>query len=248
MLSKCICHYIYFSFTLFLTDGAFPHEARQSTEKFLKRFILLGGDDNLLNEACDTILRIPVSDNTSHHKACELREGHVNGHQLSVLKTPSNWLQRLTSAFIFSYTVKSLKNEMEACESLVFPGPHAFLLVLKDAHNTRKEHYFLRAFSNIFGKESLDYCMVLFMQNVNSNEAAQNQCVRKCKYRYHILDNTDRNVEELFSVTEKMVQSKKSTFFTNHFDYFLKAKRYFQMEFEAEKKLTMESIEKRKAN
>ncbi len=70
-----------------------------------------------MNQARDTILRITVSDNTSHHKACELREGHVNGHQLSVLKTPSNWLQRLRSAFIFSYTVKSLKNEMEACES-----------------------------------------------------------------------------------------------------------------------------------
>lgn len=198
-----------------------------------------------MNQARDRILRITVSDNTSHHKACDLGEGHVNGHQLSVLKTPSNWLQRLRSAFILSHAVKSLKNEMEVCESLVFPGPHAFLLVLRDAHNTGKEHYFLRAFSKIFGKESLDYCMVLFMQNVQPNEAAQNQCVRKCNYRYHILDNTDRNVEALFSVTEKMVQSKKSKFFTNNFDYFLKAKLYFQMEFEAEKKHTMEFIEKK---
>lgn len=84
------------------------------------------------------------------------------------------------------------------------------------------------------------------MQNVKPNEAAQNQCVRKCNYRYHILDNTDRNVEELFSVTEEMVQSKKSKFFTNNFDYFLKAKLYFQMEFEVEKKHTMEFIEKKK--
>lgn len=145
-------------FPPFLTDGAFTHEARQSTEsteKYFKRFILLGGDDNLMNQARDRILRITVSDNTSHHKACELREGRVNGHQLSVLKTPSNWLQRLRSAFIFSRTVKSLKNETEGCASLVFPAPHAFLLVLRDACNTGKELYLLRAVSNIFRKESL---------------------------------------------------------------------------------------------
>ncbi|KAK9954937.1 hypothetical protein ABG768_014851 [Culter alburnus] len=68
---------------------------------------------------------------------------------------------------------------------MVFPGPHAFLLVLGDVRNSGKEHYLLRALSEVFGQEVLDYSMVLFMHGYSNRDIGRNRCVRKCRERDH---------------------------------------------------------------
>ncbi|XP_051962317.1 GTPase IMAP family member 9-like [Xyrauchen texanus] len=196
-----------------------------------------------MNQACNILIGNRQERDNSHFKTCDLREGQVNGRTISVLNTSSNWLERLKGRFFFNSKVESIRKEMEACEPLVFPGPHAFLLVLRDEHNSGKEHRLLKALSKVFGENALDYSFTLFLNDVNQSAAGRNRSVTMCRNNYHILKNTDESVEELLQYMTRMKSGKD--FFTNDLDYFKEAKRYFQIEFEAEKKLTKEEVEKK---
>ncbi|XP_051536924.1 GTPase IMAP family member 7-like [Myxocyprinus asiaticus] len=216
-------------------SGTFQHEARQSKESIKKfRFMVLGSDNTLMNEACGIILGLTQRGVTSNIGACILKDGQVSGRQVSVLKTPSYWLEHLKSHLFFRSGVKSMKNDMQFCDSMVFPGPHAFLLVLRDPQNSRKEHYLLRALSQVFGKEAIDYCMVLFMREHRERDIERNQCVKNCRQRYHVLKNTEESILNLLGDIETMIQQRKNAYFTNDFELLEKAKTHFQMEFDAE--------------
>ncbi|XP_051962445.1 GTPase IMAP family member 5-like isoform X2 [Xyrauchen texanus] len=217
------------------TDGT--NEARSSRDPVLKlRLMMLGGDEILMNQACDTILRITQRDDPSKPGIWQPMKAHVCGRQVSVLKTPPYWLQHLKSYMFFYSAVKSIKNDLEAYESLLFPGPHAFLLVLEGVNGTGEEFFLLQALSEVFGKAVLQYCMVLFMHEVKRNDQAMHHCVKMCGKRYHILQDSDSSVETLFTKIATMTESKESAFFTQHLECFRKAKKHFQMKFDAERK------------
>lgn len=163
---------------------------------------------------------------------CELREGYVQDRHVSVVTTPVEWLARLKSFWFFRNAVKSLKNEMEFCESLVFPGPHAFLLVIDDKSD--EERLLLDAIREVFGQEALDYSMVLFINACPRNQPKDNRCVKACGNRYHILSSTNQSVTRLFVKVERMIESKKSHFFTNHFEFFKKVLVHLEQEFKTE--------------
>ncbi|XP_016325763.1 GTPase IMAP family member 4-like [Sinocyclocheilus anshuiensis] len=228
--------------------GAFTEKPRQSTDSTKEfRFIVLGHNEHLMSQACSIILRLGQGGDTNVG-TCELRDGIVNGQPVSVVKTPSSWLKSF-SIFSFRRKLNSIKSEIEFCQSLVFPGPHAFLLVIKDV-KTGKEKILLQALSEVFGIKALDFCMVLLMQEFQRKDIQNNDCVRKCKYRNLFLRNTDQGVEKLFQKTKEMIEPVK--FFTYHLDCFEKAKLYFDKEFETErrellkmKKNETEEIEKR---
>ncbi len=94
---------------------------------------MLASDNNLMNKVPAFILG--QSQTRCRPATCELKQGHVHNRHVSVVTTPVNWLERLKSFWFLKNAVRSLKNEMEFCESLVFPGPHAFLLVIDDKSN-----------------------------------------------------------------------------------------------------------------
>ncbi|XP_073681206.1 uncharacterized protein [Garra rufa] len=191
------------------------------------RFMVLGGDDALMDKACATILG--ERENRDAFQFGELipRKAKVCGQQVSVLKTPFTWLKHLKSYFFFSNGVKSLKNDLQNYESQLFPGPHGFLLVHRDVKNSGRENYLLHALSNVFGEKVLDYCMVLFIDVVRNKNPRKNYCLKMCGGRYHILQNTDESVDQLFKKTKAMTQFKSSAFFTNHLECFRKAENYF---------------------
>ncbi len=193
---------------------------------------MLGGDDALLDEACGSILGERQNRDAFKFGNMVPRKAQVCGRQVSVLKTPSSWLQHLKSYLFFSNRVKSLKKDLQSYESLLFPGPHAFLLVHRDVKSSGREYYLLRALSEVFGKEVLDYCMVLFMDRARHHNPIKNTCLKMCGGRYHILQNTDTSVQQLFKKTEAMTQWKNSVFFTNHLECFIKAEIYFKAEYE----------------
>lgn len=127
-----------------------------------------------------------------------------------------------------------MKSDMEFSYSLVFPGPHAFLLVLGDVRNSGKEHYLLRALSEVFGQEALDYSMVLFMHGYSNRDIDRNRCVRKCRNKFHILKDNEDNVLKLFhDATGTMMKRRKANFFTKDLELLDKAETYFKKEFDA---------------
>ncbi|XP_050948454.1 protein Hook homolog 3-like isoform X2 [Labeo rohita] len=215
-------------------DGTFSYAAKQSTDSITRfRFVVFGSDEVLINEACDIILRSADRMNSTKHGTCEFREACVSGRHVSVVKSPAYQLEHLKMYLSFSRN-RSIKRDMELCYSLVFPGPHAFLLVLGDVRNSGKEHYILQVLSDVFGQEALDYSMVLFMHEYRDSDISRNVCVRKCRKRFHILKNNEENVLKLFhDTTETMIKQRKGSFFTKHFDLLDKTEAYFKVEFDA---------------
>ncbi|XP_057217139.1 spindle assembly abnormal protein 6 homolog isoform X2 [Triplophysa rosa] len=210
--------------------GSFSNEANSSRGGIKTfRLMVLGSDEVSMNQACAAILGLPQRENVIHFGACILKEGQINGRQVSLVKTPSYWLGHLNSFLFFSRRVQSLRSDMEFCESIVFPGPHAFLLVLRDESNSAKEHLLLQALCDIYGKEVLDYCMVLFVHHLN-RDILNNRCVKKCRQRYHILENTENNVPNLLKNIENMSNLYRTRYFTKHVNLLENAKKYFQTE------------------
>ncbi len=122
-----------FVFILCLTNEILTDEAGWSSESNEQlRLMVLGGDDALLDEACGSILGERQNRDAFKFGNMVPRKAQVCGRQVSVLKTPSYWLEHLKSYLFFSNRVKSLKNDLQSFESLLFPGPHAFLLVHRD--------------------------------------------------------------------------------------------------------------------
>ncbi|XP_050948379.1 GTPase IMAP family member 4 isoform X2 [Labeo rohita] len=211
--------------------GTFTQAAGRSTGSVENmRFVVLGSDNSLMNDVPAFILGERQSG--SRPGKCKLMEGHVHDRHVSIVITPANWLERLKSFWFFKNAVKSLKNEMEFCESLVFPGPHAFLLVIDDRSN--EELRLLDAIREVFGREALDYSMVLFIKQCHQNQQKANHCVKACQNRYHILNSTNQSVADLFVEVERMTRGRKSKCFINNFEFFTKVSALIHMEFKTE--------------
>ncbi|KAA0719692.1 hypothetical protein E1301_Tti020894 [Triplophysa tibetana] len=211
-----------------IPPATFPPQAtpsRDDTDRF--RFMVLGGDDPLMNEACETILDVRHTEYANVIRTRENMKTNVSRRNVSVLKTPSFWLDVLKSNVIFRNGLKSIKKDMKSCESLLFPGPHVFLLVLGDVHNSSKEGLLLQAVSDVFGKQALDYSMVLFIGEFKEKDIRRNRCVKKCKNRYHVLENT----EKLLDYVETVVKERENSYFTKNFELTERAKDHFQAEF-----------------
>ncbi|XP_073680164.1 uncharacterized protein [Garra rufa] len=188
------------------------------------------GDVALINIACGTILR--ERKRMDAFEELNSRMAQVLGQQVSVLKTSFRLLETLKLCRFISCGVKTIRNEMESYEPLLFPGPHTFLH--GEVESSGREYYLLHALSDVFGKKGLDYCMVLFIDDARHNDLTKNYCLKMCGGRLHILQNTDKSVYELFTKIEAMTQSKDSDFFTNHLECFRQATHHLQKEFSAE--------------
>ncbi|KAK9954931.1 hypothetical protein ABG768_014845 [Culter alburnus] len=189
----------------FVIWESFPGSTGSATEL---RFIILGGDEDLMDRTCDIILRETVErvESETWH-----RKGHVCGRKITVVKTPSTWMSDMRSCCCFSSRVKSkIKDQMPDYASLVFPGPHAFLLVTGNREVTGREHDLLNTISDVLGEEALDYAMLLI---IGRNEPKGISSVRKYVKRVYTLEDNEQSVESLFIETERMTQSKKPTFF-----------------------------------
>ncbi|XP_026091129.1 GTPase IMAP family member 4-like [Carassius auratus] len=169
------------------------------------RFIMLSGDEDLMDDACDIILRERAGRPKITH-----RKGHVFGKKVTVVKTPPTWMSHVATRCPFSSRVESIKDEMEDCASLVFPGPHAFLLVTDHRKVTGKEKYLLKAIAKVFGKEALDYVMLLI---IGRTELEGIDSEREYMRKFYTLENSEQSVQSLFRETEIMTQNNESTFF-----------------------------------
>ncbi|XP_047661877.1 GTPase IMAP family member 9-like [Tachysurus fulvidraco] len=207
------------------------------------RLVLLGGDCADNNYVAEIILGSDKKKETRNPKKGTVREASVDGRQLSVFVSPSYWMKHLDSFWFFSNGVESIRGELQNCTSVMFPGPHAFLLVMRAGQTTGKEHLLLKAITNVFGAEALEYTMVLFVYGnewENPKDAPKNCCVKMCGTKYFMLENDEENVEELFRRVEAM---KKSRFFIQrsyenlmkvYFEPWEKAQAYKEMRLKRE--------------
>ncbi|XP_034167304.2 GTPase IMAP family member 2-like [Pangasianodon hypophthalmus] len=213
------------------TVDVYSHKSPSDEPKSDLRLVLLGGDCAYNNYAADIILRSDNRKETSNPKKGNIREGTVDGRQVSVYVAPSYWMNHLASYWIFSNGVESIRDEIQNCTLVTFPGPHAFLLVMRAGHTTWKEHHLLKAITYMFGAEALQYTMVLFVYGEeweNPRDALKNRCVKMCGTRFYFLENSDESVKEFFRRIDAVTQKKKkSRFFIQNF-YENIMKMYFE--------------------
>lgn len=169
------------------------------------RFIMLSGDGDLMDDACDIILR-----ERAERTEIWSRKGNVYGRKICVVKTPVTGMSHEASHCCFKSRDTSMKDEMVYCASLVFPGPHAFLLVVNNRKVTEKELNISKEIAKVFGEEALDYAMALI---IGRPEPKGINSLRKQVNRCYTLEDTEQSVQGLFRETERMTQNNECTFF-----------------------------------
>ncbi|XP_028671419.1 trichohyalin-like [Erpetoichthys calabaricus] len=139
------------------------------------------------------------------------RRGAIRGgKEITVVNTPD-----LLDPCIF---LEELKMEMEQCTRLCFPGPHAFLIVLREGAFEDRDREAITLIEEIFGRSVFDHSLLVFTKHTHTSkmlkeclrEATRHlqQLVDRCKKRYHLLNiedvNNDSQVMELIRNIEEM--------------------------------------------
>uniref|UniRef100_A0A3Q3EBR0 AIG1-type G domain-containing protein n=1 Tax=Labrus bergylta TaxID=56723 RepID=A0A3Q3EBR0_9LABR len=194
-------------------------EDNDDTKK--KSAILLGlsgsGKSSALNLILERTGNKHSNDESSHEApqtlCCERKQVLAAGRKLVLVDTPELWDED---------EVEDLE-VVKDCLSLSYPGPHVFLLVLQVGRFTRGESEMLQRLQKIFGRELVEYAIVLFISFDSSQKiddyvmeahATLQDLIRKCGSRYYVLNAAKSQnalscpqVENLLSGINKLVAS-----------------------------------------
>ncbi|CAN9512767.1 unnamed protein product [Ophioblennius macclurei] len=162
--------------------------------------------------------------NKSVTKDCQKAVGEMNNREIAVVDTPG--------LFDNSLSNEEIKEEMVKCVSLLAPGPHVFLLVVRIGRFTPEEKEALKLIRKEFGKNSLLFTIVLLTggdelddEDLSAEEYIRERCddsfkslLADCGGRYHVFNNKKQNpeqVSELIAKIDSMVKKNGGDCFTN---------------------------------
>uniref|UniRef100_A0A146SMG6 ADP-ribosylation factor 13B-like protein n=1 Tax=Fundulus heteroclitus TaxID=8078 RepID=A0A146SMG6_FUNHE len=156
-------------------------------------------------------------------KRCQKEECEVDGRPVAVLDTPGLFDDCLSHEQVNDETLK--------CMSLLAPGPHVFLLVLRIGRFTPEEKETLRLIKEGFGKGSEKFTIILFTygDTLENDEKTIEEYIREddlleklisdCGGRYHVFKNYDRQnrtqVSDLIRKIDRMEKENNGCFYTN---------------------------------
>ncbi|XP_072544838.1 GTPase IMAP family member 9-like isoform X2 [Salminus brasiliensis] len=161
---------------------------------------------------------------------CESRTKSINGRKITVVDAPG--------FFDTSLSEDKLNSEIVRCITECAPGPHAFVIVLREGRYTEQEKRTVQKMTDLFGEEALKYAVVLFthgdqlpenqsIEHFVKKNAELQTLVEKCGGRVHVVDNkywkqqqggyrSNRvQVEKLLNAIETMVQNNGGQHYSN---------------------------------
>ncbi|XP_038139270.1 immune-associated nucleotide-binding protein 6-like [Cyprinodon tularosa] len=162
--------------------------------------------------------------NSSVTRYCQKGRSEVAGRTITVVDTPG--------LFDTSMSNEEVNEEMTKCITLLAPGPHVFLLVLKIDRFTEEEKDTLKLVKKVFGEASKKFTIVLFTKgdSLDHHLMSAEEYIKKaddfikslindCGGRYHVLNNYSKDnkqqVSELIEKIEKMLEGNGGDCFTN---------------------------------
>ncbi|XDV51172.1 hypothetical protein PO909_020098 [Leuciscus waleckii] len=143
--------------------------------------------------------------------------GDVNGRKIAVLDTPS-WWKFFPSKFNPKFSQATTLDSMGLSQHMQFP--HAMILAIPtDTSFKNEQKRIIAERMAILGEDVWRHTIVLFTwgdrfpdisieQHIESEGEALQWLIEKCRNRYHVFDNTDKNraqVTELLQKIDEMV-------------------------------------------
>ncbi|XP_050978684.1 GTPase IMAP family member 8-like [Labeo rohita] len=149
---------------------------------------------------------------------CTSHTGVVNGRSITVLDTPG-WWKYFSSKFIPEFAQAAILESVGKSQHVQFP--HAMILVVPiDTSFKNEQKQIIKEYMVTSGEDVWKHTIVLFTwgdrfpdisieQHIESEGDALQWLIEKCKNRYHVFDNTNKNnqdqVTELLQKIDEMV-------------------------------------------
>uniref|UniRef100_A0AAV2M1B9 AIG1-type G domain-containing protein n=1 Tax=Knipowitschia caucasica TaxID=637954 RepID=A0AAV2M1B9_KNICA len=186
-------------------------------------------------------------------KVCQKEETTVDGRRVVVVDTPG----------LFDETLSHSEVDVERlrCVSLLAPGPHVFLLVLKLDRFTEEDIKTVELIKQEFGEGLVKFMIILFTHGdklERSNTSIQDflketvepfkQLLGQCGGRYHVFNNykikNRDQVKELLNTIDLMVKENNGECYTS--DMLLQAEANTKRQMMREKEELREKMEREK--
>ncbi|XP_073682462.1 GTPase IMAP family member 8 [Garra rufa] len=137
--------------------------------------------------------------------------GDVDGREITVLDTPG-WWKYFESELNPDFIRSAILGNVSACKKF----PNAMLLVIPaDTSFQEEQKIIIRQNMSILGDEVWRHTIVLFTwgdrfkdisieQHIESEGEALQWLIEKCRNRYHVFDNTDKNPDQVLELLQKI--------------------------------------------
>ena len=155
-------------------------------------------------------------------RQCEKKSAKINGYDVVMVDTPG--------LFDTSFSNETTETEIVKCISLLAPGPHVFLLVLKIGRFTMEESITVDLITTLFGQKSKDFIIIIFTRGdelkgqsiehylAQDKEGSLRNLTKECDERYLVFNNNRPDnrfqVEKLLEIVEKMIKKNGNSYYS----------------------------------